>query len=101
MKKNYSNYLKKVSHRTIAYVFLTALSVSVLLYSCRKIGAVPNEYAKPPIDIAAVITKNDLLNWYDDLPAPEQNQVSNIVGLTNGTVNFLFHCSGIKRSNAL
>lgn len=85
MKNDRLPYLGNLSRRSVAYFLLSVLFIPVLVYSCRKIEAVPNEYKKPPIDIAAVITKNDLFNWYDQLPAPEKDDLGIEAGLKNGT----------------
>ncbi|MES2807081.1 MAG: hypothetical protein V4619_00550 [Bacteroidota bacterium] len=84
MKKTYLNYFRGISHRTFAYIFLTVISASVLLYSCRKIDAIPNN-TKPLIDQAAVITKKDLIKWYNELPVGDVNNLNAVDGLKKST----------------
>lgn len=84
MKKIYSTRLVRIPQRTLAYLLLSMLFASVLFYSCRKMNFVPPEDNTPKINPAAVITKNDLMAWYDDLPIEDQNGLTAATGLVSG-----------------
>lgn len=86
MKKNYLTRLGRIPQRTVVYLLLSILFATILFYSCRKVDRVfyGQGGAAAPFNSAAVITKSDLINWYDDLPAPERNEVNSEAGLKNG-----------------
>lgn len=84
MKKNYFKFFKKTSRRTVAYIFLSVVSLSLLLYSCKKIAEAPGYKSKPPIDAAAIITEKDLINWYNSIPVIDNNNLNSVSGLKTG-----------------
>ena len=81
MKKILLIHLGKFSYRTIAYIFLSLIFTSVLFYSCRKLNS--DVYNPHSINPAAVMTKSDLLNWYDQLSVPAKTDLNAEDGLVS------------------